>query len=50
MGIYGGAGFHGTADVGSIGSAASHGCVRMQIPDIIDLYERVSVGTPVFVN
>jgi lipoprotein-anchoring transpeptidase ErfK/SrfK len=50
MGIYGGAGFHGTADVGSIGSAASHGCVRMQIPDIIDLYDRVEVGTPVFVS
>ena len=50
MGIYNGAGFHGTADVGSIGSAASHGCVRMQIPDIIDLYDRVEVGTPVFVS
>jgi lipoprotein-anchoring transpeptidase ErfK/SrfK len=50
MGIYGGAGFHGTADVGSIGSAASHGCVRMAIPDVIDLYERVDVGTPVFVS
>ncbi len=50
MGIYGGAGFHGTADVGSIGSAASHGCVRMQIPDIIDLFDRVEVGTPVFVS
>ncbi|MDQ3936297.1 MAG: L,D-transpeptidase/peptidoglycan binding protein [Actinomycetota bacterium] len=50
MGIYGGAGFHGTADVGSIGSAASHGCVRMAIPDIIDLFDRVDVGTPVFVS
>jgi lipoprotein-anchoring transpeptidase ErfK/SrfK len=50
MGIYGGAGFHGTADVGSIGSAASHGCVRMSVPDVIDLYERVEVGTPVFVS
>jgi lipoprotein-anchoring transpeptidase ErfK/SrfK len=50
MGIYGGAGFHGTADIGSIGTAASHGCVRMLIPDIIDLYDRVDVGTPVFVT
>jgi lipoprotein-anchoring transpeptidase ErfK/SrfK len=50
MGIYGGAGFHGTADVGSIGSAASHGCVRMAIPDVIDLFDRVDVGTPVFVS
>ena len=50
MGIYGGAGFHGTADIGSIGTAASHGCVRMAIPDIIELYDRVEVGTPVFVG
>jgi lipoprotein-anchoring transpeptidase ErfK/SrfK len=50
MGIYGGAGFHGTADIGSIGSAASHGCVRMLIPDIVDLFNRVEVGTPVFVS
>ncbi|HEX8054182.1 MAG TPA: L,D-transpeptidase/peptidoglycan binding protein [Thermoleophilaceae bacterium] len=50
MGIYGGAGFHGTSDVGSIGSAASHGCVRMAVPDVIDLFDRVDVGTPVFVS
>jgi lipoprotein-anchoring transpeptidase ErfK/SrfK len=50
MGIYGGAGFHGTSDVGSIGSAASHGCVRMAVSDVIDLYDRVEVGTPVFVS
>jgi lipoprotein-anchoring transpeptidase ErfK/SrfK len=50
MGIYGGSGFHGTADVGSLGSAASHGCVRMAIPDIVDLFDRVEVGTPVFVS
>ena len=50
MGIYGGAGFHGTADIGSIGSAASHGCVRMSVPDVIDLFDRVEVGTPVFVG
>jgi lipoprotein-anchoring transpeptidase ErfK/SrfK len=50
MGIYGGAGFHGTSDIGSIGSSASHGCVRMAVPDVIDLFDRVEVGTPVFVN
>ncbi len=36
MGIYNGAGIHGTDDTGSIGSAASHGCVRMLIPDVED--------------
>lgn len=49
MGIYNGAGIHGTSDLGSLGSAASHGCVRMAVPDVIDLYERVEVGTPVYI-
>ena len=31
----------------SIGSAASYGCIRMYNEDVIDLYERVGVGTPV---
>jgi lipoprotein-anchoring transpeptidase ErfK/SrfK len=50
MGIYDGAGFHGTSDVGSLGSAASHGCVRMAVEDVIDLYDRVEVGTPVYIQ
>ena len=50
IGFNGGQGFHGTADRGSIGTAASHGCVRMQVEDVIDLYDRVDVGTPVFVG
>jgi len=50
MGIYDGAGFHGTADTASLGSAASHGCVRMSVPDVIDLYDRVDVGTPVYIQ
>ena len=49
MGFNGGAGIHGTAELGSLGSAASHGCVRMAIPDVETLYDQVSVGTPVFV-
>ncbi|MGK2931694.1 MAG: L,D-transpeptidase, partial [Solirubrobacterales bacterium] len=50
MGIYDGAGIHGTDDTGSLGSAASHGCVRMAIPDVIDLYDRVDVGTPIYIG
>lgn len=50
MGIYNGAGIHGTSDVGSLGSAASHGCVRMAIADVEDLYDRVDVGTPVYIG
>jgi lipoprotein-anchoring transpeptidase ErfK/SrfK len=49
MGFNGGAGIHGTANVGSLGSAASHGCVRMAIPDVEELYDQVDVGTPVYV-
>lgn len=49
MGIYNGAGIHGTSDISSLGSAASHGCVRMSVPDVIDLYDRVDVGTPVYI-
>ena len=49
MGIYNGAGIHGTDAIGSLGSAASHGCIRMAIPDVEDLYDRVDVGTPVYI-
>ena len=50
MGLHDGAGIHGTTDIASLGSAASHGCVRMAIPDVIDLYDRVAVGTPVYIS
>lgn len=40
---------HGTTADSSIGTAASHGCMRMHRRDIEDLYERVEVGTPVFI-
>jgi lipoprotein-anchoring transpeptidase ErfK/SrfK len=49
MGIFDGAGIHGTSDDGSIGSAASHGCIRMHIPDVEELYDRVEVGAPVYI-
>jgi lipoprotein-anchoring transpeptidase ErfK/SrfK len=49
LGIYDGAGIHGTAETGSIGTAASHGCIRMLIPEVIELYDRVEVNTPVYI-
>ena len=49
MGIFDGAGIHGTDQVGSLGTAASHGCVRMAIPDVIELYDKVEVKTPVYI-
>jgi lipoprotein-anchoring transpeptidase ErfK/SrfK len=50
IGIFDGAGIHGTDDIGSLGSAASHGCVRMGISDVIDLYGRVQVGDPIYIQ
>ncbi|MDO9354460.1 MAG: L,D-transpeptidase/peptidoglycan binding protein [Solirubrobacteraceae bacterium] len=47
MGFFDGAGIHGTSDRGSIGSNASHGCVRMLEEDVIDLYDRVPVGATI---
>jgi lipoprotein-anchoring transpeptidase ErfK/SrfK len=49
MGIYDGAGIHGTEETYSLGSAASHGCLRMAIPDVIELYDQVDVGTPIYI-
>ncbi len=49
MGIFDGAGIHGTSETGSIGSAASHGCIRMLIPDVEELYDQVPVGAPVYI-
>jgi lipoprotein-anchoring transpeptidase ErfK/SrfK len=40
-------GIHGTPSDSSIGTAASHGCIRMHISDVEDLFERVTVGMPV---
>lgn len=47
---YSGVGIHGTQDDASIGSYASHGCIRMHIPDVEDLYTRVVVGMPVIIR
>jgi lipoprotein-anchoring transpeptidase ErfK/SrfK len=50
IGFNGSVGFHGTAEAGSIGQAASHGCVRMNPADVKDLFTRVTVGTTVYVG
>lgn len=43
-------GFHGTPDDSLVGTAVSHGCLRMRNPDVRMLYEKVKVGTPVEVK
>ena len=50
MGIFEGAGIHGTEETWSLGHAASHGCVRMAIPDVEELYDQVEVGTPIYIG
>jgi lipoprotein-anchoring transpeptidase ErfK/SrfK len=45
----GGVGIHGTYNSGSIGTAASHGCIRMRIASAEWLFERVRIGTPVYI-
>jgi len=44
-----GVGIHGTDAPTSIGYSASHGCVRMHVPDAEWLFEHVQVGTPVVI-
>ncbi|MEW6281559.1 MAG: L,D-transpeptidase family protein [Candidatus Eremiobacterota bacterium] len=43
-------GIHGTNSEGSIGSRASHGCIRMRVADVEDLYSRVNLGVPVSIR
>jgi lipoprotein-anchoring transpeptidase ErfK/SrfK len=50
MGIYDGAGIHGTHETGSLGSAASHGCIRMAVGDVVELFDKVDVGDPVYIQ
>lgn len=41
---------HGTNAESQLGTPASHGCVRMSNDDVIDLYSRVEIGTPVLIE
>jgi len=50
MGVSGAVGIHGTGMPWSIGTRASHGCIRMTVPAVIDLFRRVSIGTPVLIR
>ena len=49
MAITNGVGIHGTGEDASIGSRASHGCIRMHVSDVVALYQRVPLGTPVLI-
>jgi lipoprotein-anchoring transpeptidase ErfK/SrfK len=43
-------GFHGTYADSSVGTAASHGCMRMHIPDVEAFYEQVTIGMKVSIR
>ena len=43
-------GFHGTAKTSVLGQAVSHGCVRMANPDVVEVFKKVKIGTPVVVE
>jgi lipoprotein-anchoring transpeptidase ErfK/SrfK len=43
-------GIHGTPDAASIGYSASHGCIRMRVPEAEWLFEQVDLGTPVVIT
>jgi lipoprotein-anchoring transpeptidase ErfK/SrfK len=50
MGIVNGVGIHGTGEDWSIGHRASHGCIRMHVGDVVALFPRVPIGTPVLIR
>jgi lipoprotein-anchoring transpeptidase ErfK/SrfK len=43
-------GFHGTQKTSVLGQAVSHGCVRMSNADVVELFDRVKLGTQVVVE
>jgi len=49
MGVSGSVGIHGTGQGYSIGTRASHGCIRMHVADVKLLFKRVPLGTPVLI-
>jgi len=40
---------HGSPDEGVSGEPQSHGCIRMKVPDILDLFDRIEAGTRVLI-
>jgi L,D-transpeptidase catalytic domain len=50
LGIRDGVGIHGTAQEWSIGTRASHGCIRMRVADVVRLYDQVPLGAPIRIS
>lgn len=45
-----GIGIHGTSFDPMVGTASSHGCIRMRTPDFLKIYDRCEIGTPVYLH
>jgi len=45
-----GIGIHGTRFDPKVGTASSHGCIRMRTEDLLKVYHRVTYGTPVYIH
>lgn len=45
-----GVGIHGTDETNSLGTAGSHGCIRMAVGEVIQLFNQIPLHTPVFVG
>lgn len=45
-----GVGIHDTTFEPHVGTAASHGCVRMLTPDFLEIYSKCKIGTPVYLH
>jgi len=40
---------HGTSEEGRLGTPASHGCIRMKNKEVIELYDKIKIGTLVLI-
>lgn len=50
LGVANGVGIHGTSAEWSIGTRASHGCIRMRVAEVKALYRQVPLGTPIRIS
>jgi lipoprotein-anchoring transpeptidase ErfK/SrfK len=45
-----GIGLHGTSFDPRVGTASSHGCIRLRDDDLLSIYDRMTAGTPVYLH
>jgi L,D-transpeptidase-like protein len=50
LGFFPHIGVHGTEEIWSLGTRSTLGCIRLSVPDVVDVYERVDIGTPLWIE